>query len=178
MIVFDLSCVPSNHVFEGWFSSTSDYEEQRISGMLTCPFCNSAEIVKAVMAPNISAKGNQSKSGNSNQPGENASVEQRFAKESANSEGTDVQSVSNNGINTAELTRLVGELAKAQKKALEKSTWVGDKFADKARAIHYGDAPEQQIHGSATAEDAKALDDEGVEIAPLPLPIVSDDLKN
>lgn len=63
-------------------------------------------------------------------------------------------------------------LAAAQSKALENSTWVGTAFADKARAMHLGEAPVKQIHGQATADEAKALVDEGVPVAPLPLPVV------
>ena len=63
-------------------------------------------------------------------------------------------------------------LADAQARALENSTWVGTAFADKARSMHLGDAPAAQIHGQATADEAKALADEGVPVAPLPLPVL------
>lgn len=49
-----------------------------------------------------------------------------------------------------------------------KCDYVGDKFADEARAIHYGEKPERGIYGEATVEDAKSLSDEGVAVAPLP----------
>ena len=45
---------------------------------------------------------------------------------------------------------------------------VGTDFANEARRIHHGDAPERAIFGEAKIEDAKALIDEGVKIAPLP----------
>lgn len=63
-------------------------------------------------------------------------------------------------------------LAAAQSKALENSTWVGSAFADKARSMHLGEAPVVQIHGQTTADEAKALIEEGVPVAPLPLPVV------
>jgi hypothetical protein len=63
-------------------------------------------------------------------------------------------------------------LAAAQAKALERSTWVGTAFAEKARSMHMGEVPLVQIHGQATADEAKALVDEGVPVAPLPLPVV------
>ncbi|UXT43068.1 DUF1178 family protein [Agrobacterium tumefaciens] len=46
---------------------------------------------------------------------------------------------------------------------------VGDKFPEEARKIHYGEADERGIIGNASAQDAKALLDEGIEIAPLPV---------
>jgi hypothetical protein len=54
---------------------------------------------------------------------------------------------------------------------LSRSRWVGDKFADTARAIHSGEIEPQQVHGSATLEQAKSLVDDGVPVAPLPLPV-------
>ena len=38
MIVFDLKCTHA-HVFEAWFGSSADYEDQRARGLLTCPIC-------------------------------------------------------------------------------------------------------------------------------------------
>lgn len=58
MIVFDLAC-DGGHVFEAWFGSSEDYEQQKLKGLVSCPLCGSAEIDKAVMAPRISAKGNK-----------------------------------------------------------------------------------------------------------------------
>jgi len=48
------------------------------------------------------------------------------------------------------------------------ATDVGDNFADEARAIHDGDKPERAIFGQAKLEDAKALIEDGVPVAPLP----------
>jgi hypothetical protein len=57
MIVFDLKC-GVGHVFEAWFGSSRDYEDQRQRGLLSCPLCGDGEIGKAVMAPSVPAKGN------------------------------------------------------------------------------------------------------------------------
>ena len=62
-------------------------------------------------------------------------------------------------------------LAAAQAAMLETSRWVGDEFADTARAMHVGDMKPEQVHGRATLEQAKNLVDEGVPVAPLPLPV-------
>ncbi|OYY90660.1 MAG: hypothetical protein B7Y45_06885 [Sphingomonas sp. 28-66-16] len=58
MIVFDLRCAAA-HVFEAWFASSAAFEEQRRAAMVRCPICDDATIEKAVMAPNIAAKGNR-----------------------------------------------------------------------------------------------------------------------
>lgn len=58
MIVFDLRC-GQDHVFEAWFGSSASYEEQRAQGMVCCPVCSDSDVAKAVMAPNVAAKGNR-----------------------------------------------------------------------------------------------------------------------
>jgi hypothetical protein len=62
-------------------------------------------------------------------------------------------------------------LAAMQAELLKDSRWVGDKFVDTARAIQSGQMAPEQVHGSATLEQAKSLVEEGIAVAPLPLPI-------
>jgi hypothetical protein len=145
MIVFDLAC-PAAHVFEAWFGSTEDYEGQRKRGLVNCPICGASEVAKAVMAPNVAPKGNARAV---------APVPMRG--------GTPTP---------GEMKALLTAMAQAQAKALEGSEHVGARFAEEARAIHEGDAEQRPIHGQATREEAKALIEEGVPVAPLPLPIV------
>lgn len=134
MIVFDLKCA-GGHVFEAWFGSSAGYDRQREAGQVRCPLCDSAEVGKAVMAPNVAAKGNRG------------------------------------GADQAKAKRMLAELAAAQAKALEGSEWVGSSFATRARAMHSGEESHASIHGQATLAEAKALADEGVPVAPLPLPV-------
>ena len=58
MIVFDLQCA-KGHRFEAWFGSAQDYDSQQQRGLVACPLCDSTEVEKAVMAPAVGAKGNQ-----------------------------------------------------------------------------------------------------------------------
>jgi hypothetical protein len=62
-------------------------------------------------------------------------------------------------------------LAAIQAEMLKDSRWVGDKFADTARAMHAGEIDREQVHGNATLEQAKSLVDDGISVAPLPLPV-------
>jgi len=57
MIVFDLACDREGHVFEAWFGSSADYEDQQARGLVSCPICGAAAD-KAPMAPRVGAKGN------------------------------------------------------------------------------------------------------------------------
>jgi len=148
MIVFDLSC-SHGHVFEAWFGSSADYDDQRSRGLVSCPLCGDGGIGKAAMAPNVAPKGNR-----------------------ASGVSVPMQS---GAPPPAEVKALLAALAKAQAKMLEGSEDVGRRFADEARAIHDGDATQRPIHGEATLAEAKALMEEGVPVAPLALPIVPPD---
>jgi hypothetical protein len=78
----------------------------------------------------------------------------------------------------AAVKAMMTELAKAQRKLLESSEHVGDRFSDEARAIHLGDAEARAIHGRATPADAQSLREEGIAVAPLPFPIVEPGSEN
>lgn len=129
MIVFDLQCCDSGDVFEGWFQSSADYEDQSARGLVQCPVCRSTRVTKAPMAPRVPAK-------SSTQP------------------------------------LPLQQLAALQAAILKDSEWVGDRFAEEARSIHLGESEARAVHGSATAAEAKSLIEEGVPVAPLPLPVV------
>lgn len=149
MIVFDLSC-DGGHRFEGWFASSSDFTSQQDRGFVSCPECGSAAIIKAPMAPSVPVKGNR-------QSG--TRVRQDAAKPVSNAEMP------------PEVVKAMQALVRAQAQALKDSTWVGNKFAEKSRAMHYGETDSATIHGQATMKEAKDLADEGIAVAPLPFPI-------
>ncbi|MEP2736350.1 MAG: DUF1178 family protein [Erythrobacter sp.] len=156
MIVFDLICA-EGHPFEGWFKSSGDFADQQERGFLECPKCGSPQVTKAPMAPAVPAKGNTKDTSSAALPV--APVETEEAHPVANKPMPE------------EVQKALTALAKAQDKALKDSTWVGDKFAEASRAMHYGEADEKPIHGKASAEEAEALSDEGIAVAPLPFPI-------
>jgi hypothetical protein len=152
VIVFDLNC-RGGHVFEAWFGSSAAWEEQRAAGLVACPICGNGEVAKAVMAPNVGAKGNS-----------------RTAAPTATPSGE---------APPPEVVKAAMEMiASAQAKMLETSQWVGAAFTDKARAMHIGDEPTAQIHGHATAEQAQELVEEGVPVAPLLVPVVPPERRN
>ena len=66
----------------------------------------------------------------------------------------------------------LAKVAALQADLLKDSRWVGDAFADTARAMHSGEIEQAQVHGNATLAEAKALAEEGIPVAPLPLPVV------
>lgn len=157
MIVFDLSCA-DGHRFEGWFGSSGDYESQQARGLVACPHCGSSEVSKAPMAPAVPAKGN-------------AGAERLPA-------APDTPRQLANAPLPPQVRQALAALAKVQAEALKKSTWVGDRFAEESRAMHYGERAEAPIHGEASLAEAKALIEEGVPVAPLPFPVAPPDKLN
>lgn len=164
MIIFDLICADGEHRFEGWFGSSKDYAEQQARGLLDCPVCGSKNIAKAVMAPNVGRKGNQ-------QPAAVRPAGDRPEPQAA-------LPVSSKVAVPVEYHEMIGKLVKVQEKMLANSEWVGDKFADRARDIHYGDAEEKPIHGTASQEEVADLAEEGIAALPLPLPFLPPKSKN
>ena len=59
---------------------------------------------------------------------------------------------------------------KAVRHVLANTEDVGERFADEARRIHYGETAERGIRGQASADEREALRDEGIEVTPLALP--------
>ena len=58
MIVFILNCSDCSFTFEGWFENTKDYNKQIKQGLVCCPSCDSTQIKKGLMAPNVAKKSN------------------------------------------------------------------------------------------------------------------------
>ena len=160
MIVFDLKCEHS-HRFEAWFKSSSAYEGQLMNGLVSCPYCDSLEISKAPMAPNIAAK--------SNQKTEQTGLSVDGAAPAAPAVTAPVASKQVDG----KLAELVQEtekmLAKVRDHVQENCDYVGDNFAEEARKIHYGESAERGIYGESTKQETVELLEEGITVLPLPM---------
>lgn len=128
-----------DHEFDGWFASSETFDAQAASGDVLCPHCGSADVRKALMAPSL---GKGTKKGS--KPAETSSP--------------------------AEIAQKMSVMMLALKKHVEENCdYVGDKFAEEARRIHYGETAQRDIYGEATLADARDLIEEGVEVAPLPV---------
>lgn len=160
MIVFDLHCGQCSHRFEAWFASSLAYEAQQAQGLLACPMCMGSDISKAPMAPRLKGVGREEAplapvGEDTPAPLAEPSAPPSLAPQDA-----------------AKLQMIMAKAAAAQAEMLKESTWVGNKFAEQARAIHYGEAPTEAIHGEVDRTEAKNLHAEGVAVAPLLFPVV------
>jgi hypothetical protein len=127
------------HSFESWFQSADAYEALAGKGLVSCAVCGGSRVTKALMAPRVSAA----------EEGPPRAVPDRPLSAPAH---------------PAE------QMLRALREHLKKnSTYVGGRFAQEARAMHLGEADERAIHGEASPAEAKALIEEGVPIAPLPI---------
>lgn len=136
MIRYALSC-DGAHEFEGWFSSSEDFDRQKQRGLVSCPVCQSQQVEKILMAPSVATSRKKEET-------------RAFALEAAQREA---------------IVRLKQVVAEIRANADD----VGDRFAEEARKIHYGEVEARGIIGQASRDDALSLIEEGIEIAPLPL---------
>jgi len=141
MIRYDLVC-DQGHTFDGWFRDSATYDKQSKRRLVACPVCDSKKISKQLMAPGIPAKANTK----SDEP---ARV---FA-----------------GPADPRQQMLLKMMRELRKQVESNADYVGDRFAEEARRIHYNEAEKRGIYGEATREDAKSLIEEGIEVHPLPV---------
>ena len=140
MIHYDLTC-EKGHAFDGWFRNSAAYDEQAAKGLVSCAVCGSVKVEKQLMAPGIPVKSNRKEQGP--QKMVSAPVDPRLAQ----------------------LVEMVREM---RKNVEENAEYVGDRFAEEARKMHYEEAEHRGIYGEASLDDAKALLEEGIAVHPLP----------
>lgn len=165
MIVYDLECRGGQHRYEGWFKSSDDFVRQRGRGLVTCPYCGSSDVEKALQAPRLARKGNQLPEATPSRAKQVVPV-------------TDTSAPVANAPLPPQAIEMIQTLAKMQAEALKSSRFVGDTFADDARAMHYGERDAESIHGQATLAEARELLEEGIGVMPLPLPVVPPEQAN
>ncbi|HWA43532.1 MAG TPA: DUF1178 family protein [Hypericibacter adhaerens] len=147
MILFELKCDKDHH-FEGWFRDGKGYDAQTKAGKLVCPVCGSRRIEKAMMAPRI---------------GKGA----RKADAKPEAATVPVAPASVPAVLPPEM-KAVQLLRELRKQVEANCDYVGPQFAEEARKIHYGETEARGIYGETTAEEAEALDEEGIEFARVP----------
>lgn len=153
MIRYALHC-DRDHAFESWFQSSSAYDSQVKRKLVTCPICGSAKVEKAIMAPRVVGK-----KGRATPPPEPATTT-TAAPEAAAPGSTSLM--------MAQERELRAKLKELRDHIVKNADNVGERFANEARAMHYGDKEHRPIYGEASPDEAKSLIDEGIEVSPLP----------
>jgi hypothetical protein len=166
MIRYALIC-GDGHRFEAWFASSDAFAEQRQAGQVSCAVCGSATVTKALMAPSVA-------SGRTKQPGEAAGPKPERSTAGSSGEsapeagGSEAEAVPV-AANTANQDELRGLLRKLRKHVTDNADYVGPRFPEEARKIHYGETDRRGIYGEASPQEAKALAEEGIDFHPLPM---------
>lgn len=128
----------AGHGFEAWFRNSGTYDAQVAAGEVNCPVCGSGTVEKALMAPAIG---------------------KRSAKGAPAEDGRRTHTT------MGEARR---ELEALRRKIEENCEYVGDRFADEARKIHYEESQHRDIYGEATEAEARELEEEGIGVARIP----------
>ncbi len=129
-----------DHRFEGWFASDKDFASQGERGLVACPLCDDKRISRLPSAPRLNVS---TQRGDANAPPAPGEIAQARAQ---------------------------GRWLRAVRDVINRTEDVGDRFPEEARRIHYGEAKERGIRGRASAEDADALREEGIEVVSVPVP--------
>lgn len=144
MIRYRLNCV-AGHEFEAWFGSSAAFDRQVKKRLVSCPACGSLKVEKSIMAPNVGVKGNKKAD--------------RAPIKAANAAAAD----------TAPSAAEVQALMRRVRQEVESNAeYVGPRFAEEARKIHYAETESRGIYGEASLAEAKSLAEEGIEFMPLP----------
>ena len=128
----------AGHGFDSWFKGAEAFSTLLAVGQVVCPVCGSAAVEKDLMAPAV-------------RPARKAGAALPARPDLS-----------------APASELEEKIAALRRQIEENSEYVGMNFAAEARAIHAGDAPERVIHGEAKPDEARAMIDEGLPVAPLP----------
>ena len=142
MKVIDLRCSRAP-TFEGWFASEHDFVLQMEKGLVLCPVCGDTTLQKLLSAPRLNL----------------GAVASR----------TLASTTDTSGEQTGEPTP-TGVLLEIARHIVSNTTDVGNRFAEEARKMHYGEVPERAIRGQATLPETRALLEDGIEVLPVYLP--------
>ncbi len=143
MKVYNLQCSAQHH-FEGWFASEEDYASQLARGLLECPLCADKTVHKLPSAPRLNLGAPEPQTAAAAPAQEPVAADRTQALQAA----------------WLQMARQI----------VAQTEDVGERFAEEARKIHYGESEERGIRGQASRAETEALVEEGIAVMPLPLP--------
>jgi len=157
MKVLNLQC-RHGHGFEGWFASDDDFQRQLAADLVQCPLCSDPQITRLPSAPRLNLSGARAPA----MPPAGPPASPLPASSPAAPATGQASEVARSD--------LQAQWLQAVAHVLKTTEDVGERFAEEARRIHYGESEHRGIRGQASADERAALADEGIEVMPLPLP--------
>jgi hypothetical protein len=150
MIRYALTC-DKGHAFESWFQSSAAYDKQAKHGLVTCPVCGSSKVEKTIMAPRLSG----------------AKKRADAPAPSAPAPTTPTEAPGPVAMVSPQEREFRKKLKELREHLVKNADYVGQRFPEEARKMHYGETEHRSIYGEASAEQAKELHEEGIEFHPL-----------
>lgn len=156
MIRYSLRCA-EGHAFESWFRDSAAFDKLAASNSLACAICGDSRVEKAIMAPALAGSERTPSGAESDAPA---------AQDNAGGHGAD--SAEQPQLLSGPGGRVEQALNELRRHLAAKADYVGQDFSNEARRIHLGESDERAIWGEASPDEAKALVEEGIPVAPLP----------
>ena len=163
MKVLSLQC-GQQHGFEGWFGSEDDFQSQLTRGLLTCPLCGNTAVVKLPSAPRLNLSGAAA-------PGSVPAQAKVPAVPPPDGTTGDAGALTPAAAALAPSEALQAAFLNAVREVIQNTEDVGDRFAEEARRMHYGETDSRNIRGQASRQEAVELIEEGIDVMPLPIPV-------
>ena len=152
MIIYRLRC-SKGHEFESWFKDSRTYERQEKKSLIGCAVCGDSKVQRAIMAPRIGKKGKTAEAeAPAPAPAPAPTLEQKQMAALARKMPKELREA----------------LLKVRAEVEKNCEHVGERFAEEARKIHYGESDKRGIYGETTDEEAEALAEEGIEFGRMP----------
>jgi hypothetical protein len=162
MIRYALAC-ERGHSFESWFQNSTAYDHQVKRGLVVCPVCNSTKVEKALMAPRLSGTRRRD---NPPAPVVTGEGPPPAPAQDAPAQVAAPAPVAMMSTQEREFRKKLKEL---RDHLTQNADYVGQKFPEEARKMHYGEVERRSIYGEASPDQAKELHEEGIEFHPLPV---------
>src|SRR5580658_7198347 len=166
MIRYTLAC-EAGHTFESWFQNSAAFDKQAKRSLVTCPVCGSAKVEKAIMAPNLASHPSPNLASSAANTGSVAPPAPAPPPMPAAPQASPAKApVAMISPPERELRQKLKEL---RDHITKNASYVGSRFPEEARKIHYGETEHHSIYGEASPKEAKDLHEEGIEFHPLPI---------
>jgi hypothetical protein len=167
MIRYALNC-DQGHSFESWFANSAAYDKQAKRGLVACPVCGSVKVEKAIMAPRLAASLGHSGTADPRPP--SPSPSNPTPPPPPQSTATPpIPPKTPVAMMSAAEREVRHKLKELRDHITKNAHYVGPRFPEEARKIHYGETEHRSIYGEASPEEAKQMHEEGIEFHPLPV---------
>src|SRR5271170_485560 len=163
MIHYALNC-DQGHAFESWFQNSAAYDKQAKRGLVNCPVCGSDKVEKAIMAPRLARTDAAEPRPPSPTPAPTPHPPIQPAQMPPIPPGK-----SPVAIMSSQERELRQKLKELRDHVTKNANYVGGRFPEEARKIHYGETEHRSIYGEASPDEAKQLHEEGIEFHPIPI---------